>query len=113
MRQKKNSGQALVEFVMIVPIILFLLFIIIDFSNVFYHKNRLERTLDDVVSYVKNDEENISSMLDDNVTYTLKEHGRYLTIEVTEKVVLITPFSNIFFDNPYSIETERTILYEK
>ena len=37
-----NKGQALVEFILIFPIIVLILCIIIDFSNVFVSENKLE-----------------------------------------------------------------------
>ena len=47
----KNKGQALVEFVIILPIIMIIIFVIIDFSNVFYQKNNLESIMNSVVTY--------------------------------------------------------------
>lgn len=113
-KKMSNKAQALVEFAMIIPIILFLLFIVIDFSNIFYHKNRLESTLDDVITYVKNGEEKskINNLLEDDISYKITKNGKYQTVIVEEKITLITPFSNLFFDNPYKIKTERTIINE-
>ena len=56
--RRNSKGQALVEFVIILPIILMILFIIIDFSNIFYQKNHLESTLNDVVEYKENGKSN-------------------------------------------------------
>lgn len=113
--KKQNRGQALVEFVIILPIILMVIFIIIDFSNIFYQKNYLEGITSDVVSlketgktddYVKN------KINDKNVTVSYSYENDTLKIKTSKKVKLITPFSSLFFDNPFTIKTERTILYE-
>ena len=45
----KNRGQALVEFIIIVPILLLILLGIVDFGNIIYRKLALESTLDTVV----------------------------------------------------------------
>ena len=113
--RRNSKGQALVEFVIILPIILMILFIIIDFSNIFYQKNHLESTLNDVVEYKENgksnsyikDKINVSS-----ISISYKKIDDSLDIKITKKVNLITPFSSLFFDNPFVIKTERMILYE-
>ena len=53
-----NKGQALVEFILIFPIIVLILCIIIDFSNVFVSENKLENKLDDVIYLIRNNKEN-------------------------------------------------------
>ena len=110
-----NKGQALVEFVIILPIIMMVLFIVIDFSNIFYQKNHLEGTINEVVELKENrqsDKEikNIVSDKDTEIHY--EKNGDKLKIKINKKVNLITPFSNLFFDNPFTIKSERTILYE-
>lgn len=110
-----NKAQALVEFVIILPIILMVLFIVIDFSNIFYQKNHLESVTNDVVEYKENGKTDayIKNAIKDSkasVSYKTKEDK--LNIKLTKKVNLITPFSSLFFDNPFVIKTERTILYE-
>lgn len=109
-----NKGQALVEFVIIVPIITMIIFIIIDFSNIFYQKNHLENVVSDVVSYKENGRSNsyIEKTLDDDINITYKANGNDLTIIVNKNINLITPFSGLFFKNPFPISTERTIIYE-
>ena len=52
-----NKGQALVEFILIFPIIVLILCIIIDFSNVFVSENKLENKLDDVIYLIRNNKE--------------------------------------------------------
>lgn len=115
-QMKRNSkGQALVEFVIILPIILMILFIIIDFSNIFYQKNHLESTLNDVVEYKENGKSNSyikDKINDSSISISYKKIDDSLDIKITKKVNLITPFSSLFFDNPFVIKTERMILYE-
>lgn len=115
-QMKRNSkGQALVEFVIILPIILMILFIIIDFSNIFYQKNHLESTLNDVVEYKENGKSNSyikDKVNDSGISISYKKIDDSLDIKITKKVNLITPFSSLFFDNPFVIKTERMILYE-
>ena len=113
--RRNSKGQALVEFVIILPIILMILFIIIDFSNIFYQKNHLESTLNDVVEYKENGKSNSyikDKINDSSISISYKKIDDSLDIKITKKVNLITPFSSLFFDNPFVIKTERMILYE-
>ena len=111
---KNNGGQALVEFVIIMPILIMIIFIIIDFSHIFYQKNHLESTISDIVSLKENGKSDryIETSISDNVKISYQKNSDTLVINISKDVNLVTPFSSLFFDNPYKIETERTIIYE-
>ena len=44
----KSKGQALVEFIIVMPILIFIVIGIIDFGNILYQKYQLENILDTV-----------------------------------------------------------------
>lgn len=110
-----KKGQALIEFVIILPVVLMILFVIIDFSNIFYQKNHLENVVSDVASLKENGKSNkyIEKTISDNVKINYKQQDNTLLINVSKDIHLITPLSSIFFDNPYKVETQRTIIYEQ
>ena len=66
MLKRNNKGQALVEFVIILPIIIMILFVVIDFAFVFYNKNSLEGVMDNVSIYQQNGKsyDEINKLLD-------------------------------------------------
>ena len=51
-----RKGQALVEFVLILPVMILILFTIYDFGNLLVSKNKLENTCTDVARLVRNGE---------------------------------------------------------
>ena len=51
---KDNKGQALVEFVLIVPILIFILLALIDIGNVIINKYKLEDNLSTIVELYLN-----------------------------------------------------------
>lgn len=109
-----KKGQALVEFAIILPIIMMMLFVMIDFSNIFYQKNHLENITNDIVrlrEHGKSDEY-IKNNTDKDIKIDYKPNGDFQKVIVSKKVTLITPFSTMFFKNPYTIKTERTVFYE-
>ena len=44
-----NKGQALIEFVLILPIFIFLIFLSVDIGRILYAKNHLETKLNDAI----------------------------------------------------------------
>ncbi|MDD5979950.1 MAG: TadE/TadG family type IV pilus assembly protein [bacterium] len=111
-----KKGQALVEFVILLPIIFIIIFAIIDVSLVFYNKNHLEGVLDDVVTMTSNgkSEEEIKTAIDNkDITYTIVADGTYATISLKQKIYFTTPISYSFFKDGLEIETKRVILYEQ
>ena len=113
LKKVNKNGQALVEFVIILPIIMMIIFVIIDFSNIFYQKNHLESITNDIVLFKESgkSDEYIKKNTDD-IKISYKQDGNSLIIKASKDVALVTPFSSLFFDNPYTIKTERIILYE-
>ena len=109
---KQDKGQALVEFVLILPIAFLLIFSMIDLGRVLYEKNHLESMLNEVVIAYKDNGKIDKKLIDDTVSSKVDKSGKYATITLTKDVSLITPFSNLIINNPYQIKTERVFIYE-
>ena len=63
---KNNKGQALVEFIIIIPVLIFILFALIDFGNIILQKYKLEDSMDTISElYLVNDTSGINSYLTD------------------------------------------------
>ena len=86
-----RKGQALVEFVLILPIFILMLFAIVDFGMILSKKNELENISVDVTAMIKNS---------DNM---------YTKIIISDDVDIMTPGLNRILGNPYNIKVERTI----
>ncbi len=112
MRIKSNKGQALIEFVLILPVALLLVFALIDCGRVLYQKNHLESVLSDVVISYRTTGEIDKKLIKESVTSSIANNNGYTTIALKEEVQLITPFSNVILDNPYVIKTERVFINE-
>lgn len=114
---KKKKGQALVEFVIILPIFIFLLFAIIDIGKMITMKSRLESEMDFVVEEYHNQKtfDEISEILKENnknVKLEVEnENNQYVTFILKEDMDIITPGLNLIFKNPFVI-VKRSILYE-
>lgn len=110
----KNKGQALVEFIIILPILLLLLLGTIDFGNIIYKKYMLENDLDYVVDLMKqNKTSEIDSYLNKkDITSTIKTKMSTTSITLTKKVAVMTPGLNRILGRNYQIEANRVIVNE-
>lgn len=112
---RNKKGQALAEFVMLLPVLVILLFLIIDVANIYFKKAELENTLDSVCDMVIDgkDRTYILDKIDNNdITYDVKIDGSgYATVYLNYSVKPITPGVYSLFKN-IKITTKRVILYE-
>ena len=84
-----NKGQALVEFVLILPIFIIILFTIIDFGTIINTKNTLENDSIDIVELIKKDEdiEKIKSLYKNiNITITIDNNYKRISLEEPVKI---------------------------
>lgn len=106
-----RKGQALVEFVLIMPIFIFILFIIVDFGTIFNNKSNLSSISDDIIEMYKNgdDIEKIRSVYKDVKIDCGSYNDKYVKISIEKDVNLITPGMNRILDDPFVIKIERVI----
>ena len=109
-----NRGQALVEFVLILPIFIFLIFTIYDFGMIFNKKNNLENSSIDIIDLYRSGKNlgEIEGLYPDLKIDILVEDD-YNKIIIGDKVKLITPGFNLIFGNPYKISVVRYIANEE
>lgn len=108
-----NKGQALVEFVLILPVLIFVLFAIIDFGVIYSSKSNLENDSADIIVLFKKGEsiESIKNMYSDNVI-NISNDDDYYYFRISTSLNLITPGLNRILGDPYIIDVERVIPYE-
>jgi len=110
-----KKGKALVEFILILPIFLMILFVIVDFGMIFSSKSSLENTSNDIVLMIQNGDNvnDISSNYSDIVVDIKKSNdGEYYVVLIEKKLDLVTPGINIILDNPYVVSVKRVVPYE-
>lgn len=105
-----RKGQALVEFVLIFPLFLLVLFAIIDFGLILSKKNELENISVDVVTLYKNGKsiDEIKSLYSD-VLIEKEDSSDYVKIVISKDINVMTPGLNLVLGNPYKVEIERNV----
>lgn len=108
-----RKGQALVEFVLILPIFIMILFSIVDFGMIFNKKNELENISIDIINLLNNNNNNnkIEEIQKEypKVDIKLTDEEKYTIVEISTKVNIITPGLNRVLGNPYIVKVERKI----
>lgn len=106
-----EKGQALIEFVIILPILLFLILMIFDFGNIFHKKFQLESDLEFIVElYQGNNMAGINNYVNNNhLVINYNNEGDFVIIELAKQVTIKTPGLNLIFKEPYYVETKRYI----
>ncbi len=112
-----KKGQALVEFVMILPIFIFMIFACIDIGKVLYMQNKLESRMDDIITSYQNGltEENIKRDFDLNhqeIALNIEKEAVYKRFKLSKKLDMITPGINLILSNPWEVKVERVIYDE-
>lgn len=106
-----RKGQALVEFVLILPIFIMILFSIVDFGMIFNKKNELENISIDIINLLNNNNNKIEEIQKEypKVDIKLTNEEKYTIVEISTKVNIITPGLNRVLGNPYIVKVERKI----
>jgi len=97
-----RKGQALLEFVIILPIFFIIVLFLLDFSNIFYNKIYLENQLN---NYVNNNKVN------NDINYKKDITKEYVEITLSKDIKLLNPILKTILKSPYNISTSVT-LYE-
>ena len=107
-----NKGQVLIEFVLILPIFILILFAVIDFGIIFNKKSNLENDSVDIINLYKNGTtfSEIEDLYDDN-KIEVSNDGEYYKFTISTSINLITPGLNRILGEPYVIYVERIVPY--
>ena len=109
-----KKGQALVEFIIILPVFLLLVLGVMDIGKIMYNKTMLEGAMSEVVSmYQKgNSSLEILDKLDIEASLDIKAEDNYTIFSLVKEIDIITPGLNLILGNPYEIIVKRSISNE-
>lgn len=108
---KNNKGQALIEFVIVLPILLLIIMAIIDFGNIFSKKYSLENDLDVLSNmYKEQDYNSINSYIKEkNINISYEKEDSFIIINLNKNIKINTPILNNILGKNYKISTSKAI----
>ena len=111
----KERGQALVEFILILPILLLVFMYLIDVGNIFMQKYDLNNTLETASDLYQNNKENElkAYMAKEEVNLEQKQNGEMITLVLTKNIKITAPGLSKILGKNYKIKTEKTIYKEE
>lgn len=109
-----RKGQALVEFVLILPIFVLILLAIVDFGNILVTKNKLENDASDIVRIIRNNDDVVNLEEEyPNIDIEVTDYkDKYKKVTLTSEVKINTFFLDKILGDPFVVNTERVISYE-
>lgn len=118
MKKLNYKGQALVEFVLVIPVVIMLIFSSFDFMKIIYEKIKLENVTNDCINLMEKDysyDEVYSTLKkqDKNIKLEVEyQENNMMNVKLTKELVILTPGLNLIIGNPYKINVERIVEYE-
>lgn len=115
---KNKKGQALVEFIIILPVLIMLFFGAVDFGRIILRQNELENLTGTIVNLYKEGktyEELESFLKENNKKNTLRvtnKDNNYIEFSLESEIDFVTPGLGKILDSPYYTKVTRVIYYE-
>ena len=108
---KNNKGQALVEFIIVLPILLLLIMCIIDLGNIFVKKYSIENDMDVIYDmYRANNNTEINNYVKEKeLEINYEKDGEFVIINLSITTKINTPILNNILGHDYKIEVSKTI----
>ena len=106
-----KKGQALVEFILVLPILLWIIISMIDIGNIFLKKFDLNNDLETVATLYENgDMTNLNNYLEEeNINLSENSKDDMITLTLSQNVSISTPVIQQVLGSDYEIKTSKTI----
>ena len=111
----KEKGQALVEFILILPIILLVFMFLIDIGNIFMQKYNLNNSLEIVTDLYQNDKQKElkAYVASEEINFEEKQNGEMTNLILTKNIKINAPGLSNVLGKHYKIETKKLIYKEE
>lgn len=106
-----KKGQALVEFILVLPILLLIVISMIDIGNIFLKKFDLNNDLETVATLYENgDMTNLNNYLEEEkINFSENSKDDMITLTLSQKISISTPVIQQLLGSDYEIKTSKTI----
>lgn len=116
MNKLNKKGQALVEFIIILPIFIFMVLAVIDIGKMLYSKNQMQNSLNEIIVMYKDGKQytemkNYVNNIDKNISLDISnDNNEYIEFSLSKKPEISTPGLNLILTK--DISAKRVIYYD-
>lgn len=110
---KSKKGQALVEFVIILPVLLLIVISMVDFGNLLYQKYQLEQNLEYVSDLYLANDTNALEQEKQRLNIKTEEDGKYVKLTIETEAKLSSPILRRVLGENYVIATSRKLYQDE
>lgn len=110
-----KKGQALVEFILILPVLLIILMSLIDVGNIFLSKYELNKELDTITAFYQNGDkkELLAYAASENIVFSESLNNHMTVLTIKKEIEINTPILSRVIGKKYKLETSRSIYGEE
>lgn len=113
-KSMNKKGQALIEFVLILPVLLIVFMAVADIGNIFIKKNELNDDLSMISEMYQNGkkEQMMAYIANEDLEYKEELNGGFLRLEIEKKVDINAPILSNIIGKKYKIKVSKNIYGE-
>ena len=106
-----KKGQALVEFILILPVILLIMMSLIDIGNIFLKKHELNKDLQTISELYINDKKQdlLAYASKEDIIFSESKTGELITLKIEKKIPINAPVLSSILGKNYQINASKSI----
>lgn len=106
-----RKGQALTEFILVLPVILIIILVIFNVGYIYIEKYNLENDLETITDLYKNkDEKTLKAYIsNEEINFDEKQKGLLTEITISKNILISAPILNQVLGKNFNIKTSKTI----
>lgn len=110
-----KKGQALIEFILILPLLLIILMSLIDVGNIFLKKYELNKDLDTITTFYQNNDKDglLAYTANEDIVFEESSNNNMIILTIKKEVKINAPILSNIIGKKYKIETSRYIYGEE
>ena len=107
-----RKGQALVEFILVLPVLLIIIIALVDVGNIYIKKYELNKDLEIVKEFKEKNEEQklLEYVTNEDIEYEESTEGELKILTLKKKVKVGAPILSKIIGNNYKVEARTPIL---
>lgn len=109
-----KKGQALIEFILILPVLLILFMSLADIGNIYIKKYELNSKLDTISDiYLTNKNEALAYAANEDITVEESTNTNFITITAKKNIKINAPILNRIIGKNFEIKESKTLYNEQ